>query len=69
MATAEDLAVRKRAAWCGHQYREFAIDLEPSPQLTRLRRNHRTLIAQLKKLGRFKSTLAAAQYAHRNFTR
>jgi hypothetical protein len=51
------------------QLKDADRELAPSPTLSRLRRNYKALLKQLKSLGHFKSQTAAAEYAHREFTR
>ncbi|HUO09105.1 MAG TPA: hypothetical protein VM008_12435 [Phycisphaerae bacterium] len=46
-----------------------ALLLRASPALKRLRRDYNTLLTKLKTLARFKTKRAAAEYAHREFTR
>ena len=64
----KDRAIAEKAAWYGRQWRESHVELEPTPALASLRLKHNAIIIQLKKLGRFKSKHAAAEYAHREFT-
>jgi len=52
---------------CMRQIRDADRELPRSPELTRVRQEHRAVIVKLRKLAGFKSNGAAAQYAQQNF--
>jgi hypothetical protein len=67
--TPEDIAAHKEMTRFVYQYRDSEREVKATLQLDRIRRDYNAVITPLKKLGRFKSKFAAAEFAHREFVR